>query len=121
MRTLLYLCLCVTLAFVACNNEKSTTQDSAGTDTSATAAAAQDIAKDWKFGVALWTFHTFNFPESLEKVDSAGLVYIEPNTFYKAGPALKDTVISQLSPAGIQKLRALIDQKGLKGIDLYCG
>src|SRR6478672_6880916 len=40
---------------------------------------------DWKFGVALWTFHTVNFPESLKMVDSTGVRYIEPNTFHKSG------------------------------------
>ena len=75
--------------------------------------------KNWKFGVALWTFHTVNFPESLDKVDSAGLKYIEPNTFHKAGPALKDSLILQLSPAGINKLRAMIAKKGLTCESIY--
>lgn len=76
-------------------------------------------ANDWKLGVALWTFHTFNFPESLEKVDSAGLTYIEPNTFHKAGPDLKDSLILQLSPAGIGKLKSMIAQKGLVCESIY--
>ena len=67
----------------------------------------------------MWTFHTFNFPQALDKVDSAGLVYIEPNTFHKAGPELKDTVIGKLSTAGIDKLKTLISKKGLKIESLY--
>lgn len=105
--------LLIALFFAACNSgSQQSTQDTA--DTTSTVAA-----KDWKFGVALWTFHTFNFPESLDKVDSAGLKYIEPNTFHKAGPELKDSMILQLSPAGIEKLKVLINQKGLKVESIY--
>src|SRR6476469_8345987 len=60
-----------------------------------------------------------NFPEALNKVDSAGLKYIEPNTFHKSGPELKDSLISQLSPAGINKIKALIAQKGLRCESIY--
>ncbi len=76
------------LLFAACNNatEKSA---AAGSDSTSTV----DAAKDWKFGSALWTFHTFNFPDALDKVDSAGLTFIEPNTFHKTGPELKDSLI----------------------------
>jgi sugar phosphate isomerase/epimerase len=112
MKKLWYACLFVTVAFAACNSNKSTA-DSAG------AAAAEDVTQDWKFGVALWTFHTFNFPESLDKADSAGLKYIEPNTFHKTGPELKDSLVMQLSPAGIEKLKGLIDKKGLKAESIY--
>lgn len=104
----------LTLFFAACNNG---TQQSTAEATGTTSTV--DPAKDWKFGVALWTFHTVNFPQSLDKVDSAGLVYIEPNTFHSAGPELKDSMILQLSPAGIEKLKALIAQKGLKMASIY--
>jgi L-ribulose-5-phosphate 3-epimerase len=70
-------------------------------------------AEDWKFGIALWTFHDVNFPESLKLVDSSGLKYIEPNTFHQAGPELKDTLVGKLSPAGLEKLKEMISAKGL--------
>ncbi len=75
--------------------------------------------KDWKFGVALWTFHDVDFPTALNKVDSTGLVYIEPNTFQKTGPAFKDSTVGQLSKQGIEKLKLMIKQKGLKVESLY--
>jgi sugar phosphate isomerase/epimerase len=102
------------IALASCADKKTTTDNA--TDTTATTG---NVTQDWKFGVALWTFHTFNFPESLAKVDSAGVEYIEPNTFHKAGPDLKDSLIMQLSPSGIDKLRILIDQKGLKAESVY--
>jgi len=101
--------------FAACNNGKTT---ATGTKDSS-AIASVDPTKDWKFGVALWTFHTVEFPESLDEVDSAGVKYIEPNTFHKAGKELKDSTISQLSPAGIDKLKAIIARKGLICETLY--
>jgi len=105
--------LCIGIFIAACNDEAKTNNDAD------TTAATVDPAKDWKFGAALWTFHTVNFPESLNKVDSAGLKYIEPNTFHSAGPELKDSMILQLSPAGIEKLRAMIAAKGLTCESIY--
>jgi hypothetical protein len=54
--------------------------------------------KDWKLGVALYTFHSFSFPEAIAKVDSAHIHYIEGFTFQKAGGFLKDSLIMNLSP-----------------------
>ena len=110
------LLLTTTLFFTACNNN---TQSAENNSTDTTAAVSVNPAKDWKFGIALWTFHTFDFPESLNKVDSSGLKFIEPNTFHKAGPALKDSLILQLSPWGIEKLKELITSKGLTVASIY--
>jgi len=117
MKPVIFSLLLASVIFTACNNstEPSGTTNAADSTT----ASSVDPAKDWKFGVALWTFHTFNFPQSLDKVDSAGIKYIEPNTFHKAGPELKDSIILQLSPAGIEKLKALISQKGLTVKSIY--
>ena len=103
--------LCIASLFAACNNSQQSNDSGTG--------SSVDPSKDWKFGVALWTFHTVNFPQSLDKVDSAGLKYIEPNTFHSAGPELKDSMILQLSPAGIDKLKILIAQKGLVCESIY--
>jgi sugar phosphate isomerase/epimerase len=96
----------------ACNNNS--------TDNNKTSETTQPAdPKEWRLGAALWTFHTVNFPESLDKVDSAGIKYIEPNTFHKAGPELKDSLILQLSPEGIEKLRLMIATKGLICESIY--
>jgi hypothetical protein len=88
------LLFCTGLFLSACNNDAKTNKES-GSEVSIV-----DPAKDWKFGVALWTFHDVNFPAALMRVDSVGLKYIEPNTFHSAGPELKDSTIMRLSPAG---------------------
>ncbi len=98
--------------FAACNNNPSAAVKESSDSTAAMVSSA-DPAKDWKFGIALWTFHTFSFSAGLDKVDSAGVKYIEPNTFSKTLPELKDSSILQLSPSGIEKLKALIAQRGL--------
>ena len=114
-RTIALLTL-ISLFFIACNNNHATNMTNTADSLS---ASSVDPAKDWKFGIALWTFHTVDFPQSLDKVDSAGLKYIEPNTFHKAGAELKDSVIGQLSPEGIEKLKSMIAQKGLICESLY--
>src|SRR5688572_818326 len=80
---------------------------------------AQGREKGWKLGVALWTFHTVDFPASLLLVDSTGLKYIEPNTFHSAGAAFKDSSIGKLSPAGLQKIKRLIDDHQLHAASVY--
>ncbi len=115
MKKINYLFLLGMFAFAACVNLQSSGSNNDSTSTTASSVNPSD----WKFGVALWTFHDVNFPQSLDKVDSAGLVYIEPNTFHDAGPEFKDSTIGQLSMASIDKLKAMIKQKGLKVESLY--
>jgi L-ribulose-5-phosphate 3-epimerase len=106
--------LLATLLFAACNNSS---QSSSTTDSTATTSTVNP--KDWKFGVALWTFHDVDFPTALKRVDSVGLTYIEPNTFVSTGADFKDTIIGQLSMAGIDKLKSMIAAKNLKVESLY--
>jgi sugar phosphate isomerase/epimerase len=114
MKRLTGLLFFAAIFFAACNNNQQTK-----TDNNDATASVVDPAKDWKFGIALWTFHTVNFPQSLDKVDSAGLKYIEPNTFHSAGPEFKDSILLKLSPSGIEKLKSLIAQKGLICESIY--
>jgi sugar phosphate isomerase/epimerase len=113
MKTTFSLLVLVALLLDSCSNaHKANNREYANTSTTVNPA-------DWKFGVALWTFHTVDFAKSLDEVDSAGIQYIEPNTFHKSGPALKDSLILQLSPAGIDQIKSLITQKGLKCESVY--
>jgi L-ribulose-5-phosphate 3-epimerase len=109
---------CLLLAMVF-NAGVASARDKVLADSIPMEPAASAAVKDWKFGVALWTFHTFNFPEAISKVDSAGLDYIEPNTFHKTGPEFKDSLVGQLSPAGLAKLKAMIIARGLKVESIY--
>ena len=114
MIRLLSLCAIIVLFITACNDNSVSNEATASTDSSTV-----NPATDWKFGVALWTFHTVDFPSSLLKSDSAGLTYIEPNTFHKSGPRLKDTIVGMLSPSGLDTLKAMIERQGLKAESIY--
>jgi L-ribulose-5-phosphate 3-epimerase len=114
MKKSMILFAAIVLLLFACNNSTSVNKNNSS-DTTATV----NPTNDWKLGVALWTFHTVDFPHSLDKVDSIGLKYIEPNTFHKSGAELKDSAILQLSPAGIDKLKSMIAQKGLTCESIY--
>ena len=103
MKKTTVLLIVTTILLAACNNSEQSTLSN--TDSTEAVSSTVDPSKDWKFGIALWTFHTVNFPQSLDKVDSAGIKYIEPNTFHSAGPEFKDSMILQLSPASIEKLK----------------
>jgi sugar phosphate isomerase/epimerase len=107
--------LFATLIFAACNNNS---QSSSTTDSTTTATSTVN-PKDWKFGVALWTFHDVDFPTALNRTDSAGLVYIEPNTFVSTGADFKDSAIGRLSLTSIDKLKSMIAAKNLKVESLY--
>ena len=116
MKKAIVLLSSVAVFFTACNNNQ---QAAAKETADSSAASSVDPSKDWKFGIALWTFHTFSFSQGLDKVDSAGVHYIEPNTFSKTLPELKDSAMLQLSPSGIEKLKTLIAARGLKLETIY--
>ena len=90
------------IIFTACNRTPSSVENN-----------------DWKLGVALYTFHTFSFPEALAKADSSGVKYAEGFTFEKAGADLDDSLVLQLSPAGIDKLKQLIKASDLHMESIY--
>lgn len=77
------------------------------------------LTEKWKLGVALYTFNPVSFPEQLDMAKQAGLSYIEGYTFGKAGPELKDSLVMNLSLAGIDKLKKQIKEKGLRMESVY--
>ena len=79
----------------------------------------QEIAKKWKLGIAMWTFHNFTFEEAIAKTDSSGLEYVEIFPFQKSIKELNDTIISKLSPAGIEKLKQFLKDKNIKVGSIY--
>ncbi len=75
--------------------------------------------RDWKLGVEMYTFHAFSFTAALDKLDSANIKFIEGNSFQKAGPEFKDSLIMQLSPTGLARLRQLIEKRGFHMASVY--
>lgn len=100
--------------FTACSDNEQPATKTTTTDTSAAA-----ITNNWKLGVAFWTFHTFNLPDALAKIDSSGVGYVEGVTFFKAGPEFKDSMIFALSQPGLEKAKETIQKSGLKMESIY--
>lgn len=78
-----------------------------------------DPVQPWKFGIALYSFHNVSLPGQLERAKSAGVSYVEGFEFGSAGPELKDSLIMQLSPAGLEKVRKIVAESGLKMESMY--
>lgn len=106
--------VCLTILF-SCGGKK------AETETAATSASTVDVANDWKLGIAFWTFHTFSLPEALDRIDSSGLDIVEAPTFFKSGVALKDSLIGDLSPAGLEQVKALFKKHNIVIESMYIG
>ncbi|MGC4038301.1 MAG: sugar phosphate isomerase/epimerase [Chitinophagaceae bacterium] len=102
---------------ISCNNNADSVLSSGTADTSQNITT--DPAKDWKLGIALWTFHEMSFTDALDKIDSTGLKYIEPIVFQRAGDQFKDSSISQLSTDGIEKLKKIINARDLLVKSIY--
>src|SRR5262245_23798494 len=114
MKRLFCLLAVASIVVYSCGDNNSQQATETTTDSSTVHPAT-----DWNFGVALWTFQTVDFADALMKVDSAGLKYIEPNTFHKSCPQLKVSILGQLSPAGLDTVKALIAKHGLKVESIY--
>ena len=110
---LLAQCLISIALFVSCGGKKVADET--------TSITTSDIASDWRLGIAFWTFHTFSLPEALEKIDSSGLDIVEAPTFFKSGAALKDSLIGDLSPAGIEQVKALLNKHNIVIESMYIG
>src|ERR1044072_109485 len=78
-------------ALTACNNSSSSTTDTDTTATTDTAMSSSGSTDGFKLGVQMWTFRMFTFAEALDKVDSAGVKYIEAFWGQALGGGIKDT------------------------------
>lgn len=107
------LAVCLLILFTSCKN--------GNVSVSSPPPPPPGVVNSWNLGIGLFTFHTLDFVEALKRVDSSGLKYIEPTFFQKAGPEFKDSIISQLSPAGVEKIKAIIQQHGFTAESMYAG
>ncbi|MEO5649042.1 MAG: sugar phosphate isomerase/epimerase [Ginsengibacter sp.] len=99
------------MAFTQCN-------DSSKTATNANSKAAQisntgDVTSNWKIGVQMWTFRMFTFAEALDKVDSAGVKYIEAYWGQPLGAGMKDSFGIRMSTDSRAKLKQMLQTKGI--------
>jgi len=73
----------------------------------------------WKLGLALYSYNASSLPEELEFAKKPGVKFIEGFSFGQAGAELKDSIIMNLSPAGLLKIKELIKHSGLQMESMY--
>jgi sugar phosphate isomerase/epimerase len=96
----------------ATDNTDAAKKDSTATNGDSSTA---NLTKDWKIGVQMWTFHVAGpFVKALDKVDSAGLKYIEAFPGQPLGGDMKDTFGIRMSAASRAELKKLLQSKGIQ-------
>lgn len=94
--------------------DASAPADSASTDSSGAADSSRATANpDWKLGVQLWTFKEFKFVDAINKVDSAGIKYIEAYPGMELGGNLKGKFGPDMTPALRDSVKQLLKSKGI--------
>ena len=94
------------ILFFSCGNPSSTTSDDSKKD-------SVDVTKNWKLGVQMWTFHYYTFVDALNKVDSAGIHYIEAIPWQALGGGMKDTFGIKMSAESKVKIKQLLQSKNI--------
>ena len=95
----------VVLTFIACNNPSSQKEEAV----TAPVGDSTSVTNNWKLGVQLWTFRLFSQEVALSKADSAGIKYVEAYLGQPVDNTSKDTFGINLSAAGRQKLKGLLE------------
>src|SRR6185437_7304352 len=98
-------------AISACNNS---TQSSSTADTTQvkTDTVSSGSTAGFKLGVQMWTFRMFSFTDALNKVDSAGIKYIEAFFGQKLGDGMKGSFGTDMTADSKEKLKQLLQAKG---------
>jgi sugar phosphate isomerase/epimerase len=81
---------------------------------SGNASDSASVTSQWKLGAQMWTFHTFSFLTALDKVDSAGLRFIEAFQGQPIGGDFNDTFGLSMRAESKTKLKTLLAQKGIQ-------
>lgn len=104
--------ICI-VALTQCNSTTSKTDANTSDSTTMKTSDSTDVTANWKLGVQMWTFRMFTFAEALDKVDSAGIKYIEAFWAQPLGADMKDSFGIRMSDDSKAKLKKLLQQKGI--------
>ena len=102
--------LFVAVIALACNSNKSTTTNT-----------TEESSADWNMGVALYSFNLFPFSVSLDKADSSGVKFVEGFSFHALKGEFKDSTMENMSPQGVQRMKKILDEKGISMKSMYVG
>ena len=71
-------------------------------------------ADDWKLAIQGWSFRLFTFTEALDKIDSAGVKYMEGFPNQKLGGDLEGNLDFHMDEVKMKKVLSLLKAKGIK-------
>ncbi|MBS1917519.1 MAG: sugar phosphate isomerase/epimerase [Bacteroidetes bacterium] len=103
--------LLIVVFFTQCNNQPQQADTSAAKDST---SATNDVTRNWKLGVQMWTFHYFPFVTALDKVDSAGVKFIEAFPGQKLGGDMKGEFGIKMDDSEKAKIKQLLQSKGIQ-------
>jgi len=101
------------MSLTECNSGGSKTAVNTDSTATTTTSDSTNVTSDWKIGVQMWTFRVFTFAEALDKVDSAGVKYIEAFWGQPLGAGMKDSFGIHMSDDSKTKLKQMLQSKGI--------
>ncbi|WP_344976642.1 sugar phosphate isomerase/epimerase [Compostibacter hankyongensis] len=69
---------------------------------------------DWKLAVQAWTFHVYTFAEALDKIDSAGVKYVEGFPNQEIGGGVEGKMDYRMDAGKRRRVQQLLRRKGIK-------
>lgn len=100
-------------ALTKCNSNPTRSKSATDSTSTTTTSDTAGVTADWKIGVQMWTFRVFTFAEALDKVDSAGVKYIEAFWGQPLGAGMKDSFGVRMSDDSKAKLKQMLKSKGI--------
>ena len=94
--------------FTACKENPNKTTP-AGTDSD-----SADVAKGWKLGIQMWTFHQSPFYTAIEKADSAGIKYVEAFPGQQLQEGSEATFDVNMPDSSRARVKDLLSKKGMR-------
>ena len=105
-----FICIVV---LIRCNSTTSKTDTTTTDSTTMKTSDTSNITANWKIGVQMWTFRMFTFAEALDKVDSAGVRYIEAFWGQPLGGGIKDSFGIRMTDESKSRLKQMLQSKGI--------
>jgi sugar phosphate isomerase/epimerase len=110
---LVVVCIVCVLSLTKCNSSDSKTSSNSDSTMTTVTSDSFNVKDNWKIGVQMWTFRMFPFSEALDKVDSAGVKYIEAYWGQPLGAGLKDSFGIRMSDESKAKIKEMLKAKGI--------
>lgn len=107
------LCLSALMILGSCGNQQGSGDAQDSTTKKNDSTTAPSVAKDWKIGVQMWTFHYVSFDTALAKADSAGIKYLEAFPGQKLGAGMKGKFGVDMTPEEKAKVKQMLQAKGI--------